>query len=550
MTGRLSLRTRVALASAATAALVVTAMSAVFFALAPSGTEQQMATAVRSLRLSAPAPNPTAPEPAPAPLAPGSGSPGTDPAAPGSVPAPPAPGAASSAPPPPAPGAIAALPAPGAIAALPAPGVASPDTAPAAPVSVAALPTPGATTSGPRSGASGSVVTTPNSVAASPDGITSVPGPTDLEAGLGVAGQPVPNGGAPRFFLTGAGAGESVPAWTWDLPAAVGHGNTVVVAAAIPRQALVDTVAAQRLRIVAVGGGAIAAAAALGWFFAHRAVLPLRRLTAATKGVGTRLSLDVPPSQGSTETAELAAAMNQMLERIAAERRHTADALAAARDFAATSAHELRTPLTSMRTDLQVLRTMDMPEPERLGILDDVLSTQQSVEDTLAALERLALGELTTDDDFGDVDLDELIDQVVEDARRAHPELTIAADVPEPLRIRGLAAGLRSIVENAVTNSVRHGRATRVDIDARIADDTVELAVDDDGCGVPPADRERLFERFARGATTAAGSGLGLALVAQQARLHGGTVCFEDSPHGGARLCVTLRAGDLVGGTH
>ncbi len=429
---RLSLRTRVAFASAATAALVVTAMSAVFFALAPSTSDQQLATTVRSLRITAPAPlAPDAPDHPPTPMQ--------------SIPAP-----------------------------------------------------------SPRGGQV--------FVTSGPDGVDAVPAETDL---------------------------------SWPVPAQVGPGDTVLVAAAVPRAALADTVAAQRTRIVVVGAGAIAVAAALGWLFAHRAVLPLRRLTAATKGVGTRLSLDVPPA-GTTETAELAAAMNQMLERIAAERRHTADALAAARDFAATSAHELRTPLTSMRTDLQVLATMEVPEPERREIVGDVLNTQQAVEETLAALERLALGELTTDEDFAEVDLDELIDQVVEDARRGNPGVEIETNIAEPLRIRGLAAGLRSIVENAVTNSVRHGAATRVWIDADARADTVELIVDDDGCGIPPQDRERVFERFTRGATTAAGSGLGLALVAQQARLHGGTVCFEDSPRGGARLRVTLRPGDRI----
>ncbi|MBF6329751.1 HAMP domain-containing sensor histidine kinase [Nocardia transvalensis] len=465
----LSLRARVAVAGAATAALVVVAMSAVFFALAPSGTEQQVDSTVRALRITRaasgeadPARSPTAPTP-PASLGVGGAS---------------APGG------------------PG----VPSPGEAA---APGGPV----LGTQGAHGAG-------------------------APG-----SGAGVSG--------PRIFLSdgGPGSGPPEPFLSWDLPAKIGKGDTMLVAAAVPKQAVADTVAAQRNRIVAVGAGAIVVAAALGWLFAHRAVLPLRRLTTATKGVGTRLSLEVPPTKGTTETAELTAAMNQMLERIADERRHTADALAAARDFAATSAHELRTPLTSMRTDLQVLRTMEVSERERLDILDDVLTTQQSVEDTLAALERLALGELTTEDDFDEVDLDELIDQVVEDAGGNHPEVTVTSTVAEPLPIQGLAAGLRSILDNAVTNSVRHGRATRVDVAARRIDgDMVELTVDDNGSGVPPGDRERVFERFARGATGAAGSGLGLALVAQQARLHGGAVRLDDSPLGGARLRVTLRA--------
>ncbi|WP_280331313.1 HAMP domain-containing sensor histidine kinase [Nocardia wallacei] len=423
-----SLRTRVAFASATAATLVAAAMCATFFALAPSGTEQQVDKAVRSLRITAVAP------------------------------------------------------------------------------------------------------ADPNSPAPLPD---SIPPPPDSTAHL-----PAPP--SRYLFLIHR---DDVPDshLTWDVPAQTAPGGPVLLAASVPQQTLAQTVADQRDRILAVGAAAIAIAAGLGWLFAHRAVLPLRKLTTATADVGTRLSLDVPPAQGTTETAELTAAMNRMLARIAEQRHHTADALAAARDFAATSAHELRTPLTSMRTDLQVLRTMDLPEPERHEILDDILATQRSVEDTLVALERLALGELATADDFDDVDLDDLIDQVVEDAHRTHPDVTVDSTVTESLRLRGLPGGLRSILENAVTNSVRHGHATRIDIIARRAGDHIELTVDDNGTGIPDRDRDRLFDRFTRGDTTAAGSGLGLALVAQQARLHGGTAQLADGPLGGTRLRVTLR---------
>nr|WP_246461719.1 HAMP domain-containing sensor histidine kinase [Nocardia transvalensis] len=419
----LSLRARVAFASAATAALVVAAMSAIFFALAPSGAEQQVDSVVRALRITGPGP--------------------------------------------------------------PAPG--------------------------PR------VI-----IRAGP-----IPGPGALPEPWG-DGPPLPAG----------------PDVTWTVPAEVGHGDTVMMAATVPRNTLADTVSQQRTRILTVGLAAIVLAAGLGWFFAHRAVVPLRRLTTAAKGAETRLSLEVPGRSSTTETAELTAAMNQMLERIAEERRHTADALAAARDFAATSAHELRTPLTAMRTDLQVLRSMPVGDREREQILDEVLTTQQSVEDTLAALERLALGELTTAADFDEVDLDEIIDQALEDARRVHPEVVVESAVTEPVRMRGLAAGLRSILDNAIANSVRHGQATRVIIDARTSDDgIVTLTVDDNGRGVPPADRERVFERFRRGDTAATGSGLGLALVAQQAGLHGGSAVLEESPLGDTRLHVRLATG-------
>ncbi|MBF6196189.1 HAMP domain-containing sensor histidine kinase [Nocardia sp. CDC186] len=442
-----SLCTRVALASATAATLVAAAMCATFFALAPSGAEQQVDKAVRSLRITAV--TPTEPN-SPLPLL---------------------------------------------------------DSIPPPPPMISEAPNPPTRDT------------------------NSTPGSSGARPSIG------------RYLFLTQRADDAGPDshLTWDVPTQVAPGSTVLVAASVPQQTLAQTVADQRNRILAVGAAAIAIAAGLGWFFAHRAVLPLRKLTTATANVGTRLSLDVPPAHGTTETAELTAAMNRMLDRIAEERHHTADALAAARDFAATSAHELRTPLTSMRTDLQVLRTMDLPEADRHEILDDILTTQRSVEDTLMALERLALGQLATADDFDDVDLDDLIDQIVEDAHRTHPDITVDSTVTEPLRIRGLAAGLRSILENAVTNSVRHGHAIRVDINARRDGDRIELTVDDNGTGIPERDRERLFDRFTRGDTTASGSGLGLALVAQQAGLHGGTAQLTDSPLGGTRLWVTLR---------
>jgi two-component system sensor histidine kinase PrrB len=73
--------------------------------------------------------------------------------------------------------------------------------------------------------------------------------------------------------------------------------------------------------------------------------------------------------------------------------------------------------------------------------------------------------------------------------------------------------------------------------------DGVVIAVDDNGSGVPESERTTVFERFARGSTASrSGSGLGLALVAQQAEIHGGTAALEDSPLGGARLVLRLPA--------
>ncbi|WP_330183160.1 HAMP domain-containing histidine kinase [Nocardia sp. NBC_01503] len=317
-------------------------------------------------------------------------------------------------------------------------------------------------------------------------------------------------------------------------------GQTVVLA--VPQTVATDSATKQRTRIIAIGVAGTVLAALLGWFFASRAVAPLRRLTAETAELGDRLELDSPKPSAASETAELADAMNSMLGRIADERRHTSEALVTARDFAATAAHELRTPLTAMRTDLQVLRGMPLSESERTEILDEVLAGQTAIETTLHALERLAVGDLTTESDWEDVDLGQLIDQVVDDALRANPGVRIETEGVEPIRLRGLAAGLRSVLENAIVNAVRHGSSTHIDIAAGTSGDTVTLTIDDNGSGVPASERERVFERFYRASRTP-GSGLGLALVAQQADLHGGTATLDDSPLGGTRLVMTMEVG-------
>lgn len=331
---------------------------------------------------------------------------------------------------------------------------------------------------------------------------------------------------------------EDGSGYVWELPSS---GSEVAVTTSVPKSLVEQVISQKTDRILGVAVVAVLIATWLGWFVARRAVLPLRQLTAATRDVGSKLQLEVSPHGGTIETAELTAAMNEMLDRIAEERCNTADTLAAARDFAATSAHELRTPLTAMRTDLEVLCSMPLPEEDRTEILTEVLNTQRVVESTLGALESLAQGEMITESDWEDVDLDEVIDQVAESSYRSHPGTTVVSLLTEPLHICGLSAGLRLILDNAIANSVRHGGATRIEIDARrTGEDLITLSVDDDGTGVSPEDRDRVFGRFVRATTETPGSGLGLALIAQQARLHDGGVELVDSLLGGIRLEVTI----------
>ena len=294
-------------------------------------------------------------------------------------------------------------------------------------------------------------------------------------------------------------------------------------------------------RVLVICVFAVGAAALLGWLLAAFAVRPLKRLAEQTRQIDAGDEAPDVEIRGATEAVEIADAVKGMLQRIWKEQDRTKAALASARDFASVSSHELRTPLTAMRTNLEVLSTLDLPDEQRKEVVNDVIRTQSRIEATLGALERLAQGELSTSDDHVPVDITELLDRAAHDAMRVYPDLDVSL-VPAPtVIIVGLPAGLRLTVDNAIANAVKHGGATRVQLSAVSSRAGVEIAIDDDGVGVPEEERKVVFDRFSRGSTAShSGSGLGLALVAQQAELHGGTASLEASPLGGARLLLRL----------
>jgi signal transduction histidine kinase len=270
---------------------------------------------------------------------------------------------------------------------------------------------------------------------------------------------------------------------------------------------------------------------------------PFRLLAQQARAINAQSKPEEVQVGGVWEAAEIAEAVEGMLARIGEEQQRTKAALESARDFAAVASHELRTPLTAMRTNLEVLSTLDMPDEQRKEVINDVVRTQSRIEATLTALERLAQGELTTAEDHAPVDVTELLDRAAHDALRSYPGLDVSLVQSAPVRILGLPAGLRLVIDNAIANAVKHGDATQIRLSAIKSGENVEIAVDDNGSGVPEQERTLVFERFSRGSTASrSGSGLGLALVAQQAELHGGTASLETSPMGGARLLLRLPA--------
>jgi two-component system sensor histidine kinase PrrB len=329
--------------------------------------------------------------------------------------------------------------------------------------------------------------------------------------------------------------------------AALAGGGTVTVG--LPATATDRTIARVRKGTVLVTALAALAAAGLGWLLAGPATRPLRELRDRTARLGgrpgpaDRAALTSGSVARTAETAEVADALAGLLQRVELARGESERALASARDFAAAAENELRTPLTAMRTDLEVLTAHpDLPAAERSEVLAQLVIRQLRVEDTLAALARLATGDLA-EPDRSPVELTDLVARAVATAARSAPERTaVEAVLPDgEITVAGSAAGLRLAVDNMLANAVRHAGARRIEVAVRADGDRVLITVDDDGAGVPPDERAAVFDRFRRGRSAhGPGSGLGLALVAQQAALHGGTAALTDSPLGGTRAVLEL----------
>lgn len=202
--------------------------------------------------------------------------------------------------------------------------------------------------------------------------------------------------------------------------------------------------------------------------------------------------------------------------------------------------HELRTPLTTLTTSVGVLERyeQDLPERSRLALrlVADEVEHLRHVLDDMLALARVEAGVHA-----GDAEplwLGELLTHTLT-GRRHSPELLV---VRQDVAVEGRKLELERAFANLFENAVRHGGGI-VAVTLRRLGDQAVIIVDDAGPGVPAADRERIFERFATaraGRRAAAGTGIGLALVTETVAAHGGRVDCGERPGGGARFTICL----------
>jgi two-component system sensor histidine kinase QseC len=273
----------------------------------------------------------------------------------------------------------------------------------------------------------------------------------------------------------------------------------------------------------------------LVWWSIGRALWPLAQLG---DQVAAREPLELRPVAlvGPVETLPLVRRLNELFARIRRaselERRFTADA-----------SHELRKPVAAVRAQAEVARTTP-DAATRNAALDQVMRASDRMADLLdqlLTLARLEQGDAGAAPEM--VALDQVAREAIADLASATPgrEPDIELDAPARTPVRGNATLLGILVRNLVANALRHGAApVLVQIGAGAGQ--VTLRVRDAGPGIPPAEIERLGERFFRGELAAGGgSGLGLSIVRRIAEMHHATLEFTPGPAGrGLEVRVVL----------
>jgi two-component system OmpR family sensor kinase len=291
-----------------------------------------------------------------------------------------------------------------------------------------------------------------------------------------------------------------------------------------------------------VFGGALLALLA-GLATARRAMEPITELTAAAREIERSRdpSLKVPHPEADDEVAELARTLDAMLSALDASRSETEAALVRQREFVADASHELRTPLTSVLANLELL--VEELTGEQREAAASALRSSRRMRRLVADLLLLARADAGRVAPHQPVDLSEVVTHAAAELEPLAGDHEISVSAPPGANVDGARDELHRLVLNLMENALRHtdpGTAVEATVERRNGE--VVLAVEDDGPGIPPEMREKVFERFYRGTGDLSGSsGLGLSIVRAVADSHRGSVRLEEPLDGrGARFVVRI----------
>lgn len=270
----------------------------------------------------------------------------------------------------------------------------------------------------------------------------------------------------------------------------------------------------------------------LTWTAVGSALEPVDNIRKEAEGIsGTTMSDRVPVPDTEDEISDLAVTMNAMLDRLESHR----DSL---RQFTSDASHELKSPVANMRA---LIETTSLDDPAWVPVQTRLLSEggrlQSLVENLLFLASR---SEDSPPEKHSAVHLDDLLfDEAA--TVRASTGTAVNIDRIEPATVLGIESDLNRLVRNLLDNAAQHANET-VRVTLSDSAGATTLTVADDGPGISPADRERVFERFTRldyaRDRNSGGSGLGLSIVRQIVNDHNAQIRIEDSPTGGAAFVV------------
>ncbi len=388
--------------------------------------------------------------------------------------------------------------------------------------------------------------------------------PTDLDPGLlGTDGQVgviqildqrgsvvTRSAGAPATAVVSVAvpAGQTVSVGRVQLPAERGDYWVIARGVDTPTGAVTVLVGADREPVETIVGTValllgitgpllVALVAWATYVLVGAALRPVERIRAQVSSISTaQLDERVPVPPTGDEIAHLAQTMNDMLARLEAGH-------AAQRRFVSDASHELRSPLSAISAALELAHHRpDMLDAELIdeSLIPETRRMRELVEDLLL-LARANEHQLTLR--VTNVDLDDLL--TAERARlQSHSGLAVHASI-DAVRVTGDAGQLARMVRNLVDNAARHARST-IELHCFTRGEMAVIRIADDGPGIAPDQRDRVFDRFVRldaaRARDGGGSGLGLSIVAEIVAAHRGTVTIGDRAAGGACFTVTLPA--------
>jgi len=291
-------------------------------------------------------------------------------------------------------------------------------------------------------------------------------------------------------------------------------------------------------------GGVLAIVGALlgGLVLGSRTSRPLRRMAAVAERVDAgdlqpRIHL---PGGAAAEVTVLALAFNHMLDRLRV-------AFASQREFVADASHELRTPLTVIRGQLEVLAEGPAPTGEEVRRVQRLLLAEVTRIDRLVD-DLLVLAQLEQSDFLQpeEVPLRAFLTELWQTTTMLAERRFELGEIPSGVLLADpdrLAQALRNLLTNAIKHTLEPEGLVRLRVEPA-APGRLRFVVEDDGPGIPPEERDRIFDRFHRTDRArdrdSGGAGLGLAIVQAIARAHGGSVAAGASSDGGARLVLTL----------